>query len=230
MGEMVEFASNGTSAQGYLAVPPGGSGPGLLLIQEYWGLVQHIRDLADRFAAAGFVTLAPDLFHGVTADEPDEAMRLMMGMAMDRAGRDMAGAAAFLAARDDTTGDGIGAVGFCLGGSLALWSATLSEDLQVAVAFYPAVPWQRMEPSWGPYGGKVAMIHTSESDGGPEADGIRTARDGIEAAGGIVQVFGYPGTHHAFFNDTRPETHDPQAAELAWTRTVGLLRERLSPG
>ena len=140
MGEKVTFASNGSTCEGYLATPQTGSGPGIVLIQEWWGLVPHIEDVVDRFAAAGFVTLAPDLFHGVQTSEPDEAGKLMMGMAMDTAAKDIAGAAGYLAGRDDTTGPGVGTVGFCMGGSLALWSATLAEQVVAAVGFYPAVP------------------------------------------------------------------------------------------
>ena len=227
MGEQVTFASNGDPAEGYLALPPGGSGPGLILIQEWWGLVPHIRDVADRFAREGFVVLAPDLYRGLTTTEPDEAMKLLMGLAMDRAAKDIAGAASYLTGRDDTTGEGIGAVGFCMGGSLALWSATLAPQIVAAVCYYPAVPWERMRPDWPSYDGKAAMIHAAEGDGGPEAEGVQQARQAIEAAGGTVTVHGYPGTEHAFYNDTRPEVYDEEAARLSWTRTLDLLRERL---
>ncbi|MDQ1710674.1 MAG: carboxymethylenebutenolidase [Frankiaceae bacterium] len=227
MGEQVTFASNGDTAEGYLALPPGGSGPGVILIQEWWGLVPHITDLADRFAREGFVTLAPDLYHGAKTGEPDEAMRLLMGLAMDRAAKDIAGAARYLTGRDDTTGEAVGAVGFCMGGSLALWSATLAPEITVAVGFYPAVPWERMSPDWGSYEGKAAAIHTSEGDGGSQAEGIQQAKSAIEAAGGTVDVYDYPGTEHAFVNDTRPEVHDAAATGLALDRTLALLRGRL---
>ena len=227
MEEQVTFVSNGDTADGYLAVPEAGSGPGVVVIQEWWGLVPHIKEVADRFAAAGFVALAPDLFHGITTTEPDEAGKLLMGLAIDRAAKDIAGAAAYLAGRPETTGDGIGAVGFCMGGSLALWSATLAPQIVAAVGFYPAVPWEKMSPDWPSYGGKAAVIHAAEGDGGPEAPGIQQAKNAIEAAGGTVEVYGYPGTEHAFFNDHRPEVHDPGAAAVAWDRTLALFRERL---
>jgi carboxymethylenebutenolidase len=227
MGEQVTFASNGDQAEGYLAVPSGGSGPGVILIQEWWGLVPHVKDLADRFAGEGFVTLAPDLYRGAKTTEPDEAGKLLMGLAMDRAAKDIAGAAAYLAGRDDTTGDGIGAVGFCMGGSLALWSATIAPQITVAVGFYPAIPWERMAPDWGSYEGKHAAIHTSEGDGGSQAEGIQQAKNAIEAAGGTVDVYDYPGTAHAFVNDTRPEVYDADATGLALDRTLALLRGRL---
>src|SRR5579884_1520195 len=191
MGESVSFPSNGGTAEGYLALPGSGSGPGVVVIQEWWGLVPHIQSLADRFAVEGYVALAPDLYHGVQAKEPDEAGKLMMGLAMDTAARDIAGAAAYLAGRSETSGDWIGAVGFCMGGSLALWSATLSEHIRAAVGFYPPVPWERMRPDWDRYQGKSAQIHCAEGDGGSGADGIQQAVQAIERAGGRVDVFDY---------------------------------------
>ncbi len=231
MGEKVTFDSDGDRCEGYLARPggdgSGDQGPGVIVIQEWWGLVGHIREVADRLAAQGFVALAPDLCHGVQTTEPDEAGKLMMGLAMDRAGRDMAGAAAYLRTRDDVTGAGIGVVGFCMGGSLALWSATLSDDIVASVGYYPAVPWERMRPTWERYDGKAALIHASEGDGGADAPGIQLARKAIEDAGGTVEVFDYPGTHHAFFNDDRPEVYDAAAAASSWIRTLEFFRSRL---
>jgi carboxymethylenebutenolidase len=225
MGEIVSYRSNGGTSEGYLAVPESGSGPGVIVIQEWWGLVPHIEALADRFAQAGFTALAPDLYHGRRATEPDEAGRLMMGLAMDQAAKDMAGAATHLR----TVGvDGpVGAVGFCMGGSLALWSATLSGDIAATVGFYPPVPWERMAPAWSDYAGKSAIIHCSEQDGTSAAPGIRTAQDAIVGAGGDVKLYDYPGTAHAFFNDDRPETYDADASALAWARTLDFLRAKL---
>lgn len=228
MGDLVTFASNGDSAEGYLAIPESGSGPGVVVIQEWWGLVPQIRTVADRLASFGFVALAPDLYHGVSTTEPDEAMRLLMGLAMDRAAKDIAGAAAYLAGREETTGTGVGCMGFCMGGSLALWSATISDDIVVAAGFYPAIPWEKMSPDWSSYEGKAAVVHACEEDGGPEAPGIVAAKDAIEAAGGTVTVYGYPGTKHAFYNSDRPEVFDPEASKLARERTLALFRERLA--
>ena len=153
MGEMVSFSSNGGTAEGYLAVPDTGAGPAVIVIQELWGLVGHVTDVVDRFAGEGFVALAPDLYHGKSTSEPDEARKLNMGLAMDAAARDIAGAATYLTGRVENTGRGIGCVGFCLGGSLALWSATLSQDIIATVGFYPALPWARMSPTWSRYAG-----------------------------------------------------------------------------
>ena len=226
MGDMVTFASNGGTAEGYLAEAAGG-GPGVIVVQEWWGLVGHVKDLAERFAAAGFTALAPDFYHGAATGEPDEAMRLMMGLAMDQAAKDVAGAAAYLSGLESVTSPVLGVVGFCMGGSLALWSATVAENIQAAVGFYPAMPWERMNPTWPNYDGKAAIIHCSEEDGTSSAPGIRTAVASIEEAGGSVETYDYPGTHHAFFNDERPEVHDAAASALAWDRTVAFLHDRL---
>jgi carboxymethylenebutenolidase len=229
MGEMVSFPSNGGTCEGYLATPAtaSGEGRGVIVIQEWWGLVGHIRDVAERFAAEGFVALAPDFFHGAKTDEPDEAMRLLMGLAMDQAARDIQGAARYLGSRADVTGDGVGVVGFCMGGSLALWTGALADEVKVAVGFYPGMPWERMSPTWGNYANKSAMIHASEDDGTSKAPGIQTAIQGIEDAGGTVEVYDYPGTHHAFFNNERPDVHNKEHSETAWRRTLDLLGTRL---
>jgi len=227
MGERVTFASNGDTCEGYLASPTSGHGPGVIVVQEWWGLVPHIEELTDRFAAEGYVALAPDFYHDAATTEPDEAMRLLMGLAIDRAARDLAGAADYLGAREDVDGPAIAAVGFCMGGSLSMWSATLAENIVAAVGFYPAVPWHRMSPDWSGYAGKFALIHCSEEDGTSAAEGIVAARTAIEAAGGTVEVYDYPGTQHAFFNDHRPEVHDAQASALAWQRTLSFLGRHL---
>ena len=227
MGERLTYPSNGGSSEAYLASPASGTGPGVIVIQEWWGLVPHITSLADRFAAAGFVALAPDLYHGVQTTEPDEAGRLLMGLAMDQAAKDIAGAADYLAGRDDVDGAAIGAVGFCMGGSLALWSATLSERIVATVGFYPALPWEGMSPQWSDYAGKAAVIHCDGEHANPQSPGILTAEQAIREAGGEVTVYDYPGTHHAFFNDDRPEAYNADAASSAWARTLELLRARL---
>jgi carboxymethylenebutenolidase len=227
VGEMVNFPSNGATCDGYLATPGTGNGAGVIVIQEWWGLVGHIKHVADRFAAEGYVALAPDFYHGAKTDEPDGAQKLLMGLAMDRAATDIQGAARYLDSRDDVTSHGVGVVGFCMGGSLALWTGALAEEVKVAVAFYPGLPWEQMSPTWGNYANKSAMIHASESDGTSKADGIQAAVRGIEKAGGDVEVYDYPGSHHAFFNDDRPEVHDKEHSEAAWRRTLDLLGSRL---
>ncbi|WP_033339504.1 dienelactone hydrolase family protein [Catenuloplanes japonicus] len=226
MGSMVSYRSNGGTSEGYLAKPASGSGPGVIVIQEWWGLVEHITALADRFAEAGFVALAPDLYHGRQTTYPNEAVKLLMGLAIDQAARDIAGAADYVAELPETSGN-IGAVGFCMGGSLALWSATLSDRIVATSGFYPAVPWERMAPKWDNYAGKAAIVHCAEEDGLSVAEGPQVAKAGIELAGGDVTLYDYPGTAHAFFNDDHPDTYDQSASATAWARTLELFRTRL---
>lgn len=227
MGEMVSYPSNGGTSEGYLALPSTPGSPAVVVIQEYWGLVPHIVSLAERFAEAGFVALAPDLYHGKHTTEPDEAGKLIMGLAMDQAAKDIAGAAAYLAERPETGGK-VGAVGFCAGGSLALWSATLSDHIVATVGFYPVLPWERMRPDWSGYAGKAAVIHCSEADGTSAAEGVQLARESIEKAGGDCALYDYPGTKHAFFNDDRPEVYDRDAAATSWARTLEFFRKKLA--
>src|SRR5215472_15645696 len=147
-GEIVEYPSNGGTAKGYLAAPSEG-GPGVIVIQEWWGLVDHIEDVCDRFAAAGYVALAPDLYHGrkVAPGEPDEAGKAMMAMKMDQAGRDMSGAVDEVLRR--SAGGKVGVIGFCMGGGLALVLATQRPDAVAAVVpAYGIVPWPDASPDY----------------------------------------------------------------------------------
>src|SRR5918992_6155602 len=123
MGEMVSFPANGRTADGYLALPASARGPGVLVIQEWWGLVDHIKELADRFANEGFVALAPDLYHGEKTKSPDQAGKLMMALNIGEAAKDLRGAAEHLLGLDAVQPKKVAALGFCMGGQLALFAA-----------------------------------------------------------------------------------------------------------
>src|SRR5919199_6489264 len=139
-GQMVEFQSNGARTRGYLATPESGRGPGVVVIQEWWGLVPHIREVADRFAAAGFVALAPDLYHGDVARSPDEAGKLMMALNIEQTERDLRGAINFLLNDSRVAGGRVGTVGFCMGGALSLYAASKNEQVGACVVFYGGHP------------------------------------------------------------------------------------------
>ncbi|CAN5225508.1 dienelactone hydrolase family protein [soil metagenome] len=227
MGDIVEFPSNGHGASGYLAVPESGSGPGLVVIQEYWGLVPHIKDVCDRFAVEGFVALAPDLFHGETTTEPDEAGKLMMAMNVDRAAQDLSGAVDLLLGHDAVTGTKVGITGFCMGGGLALVAACDRPDAYGAVVpWYGLIPWPDAEPDWTALQAPVEG-HFAGDDGFFTADAARDLEDKLRKAGNAATLFIYEGVDHAFFNDTRPEVYDAEAAATAWGRTLDFLRTRL---
>jgi len=228
MGEIVEFPSNGSTAQGYLALPEPGSGPGVLVIQEWWGLVDHIKDLCERFAGEGFVALAPDLYHGaaVSNKEPDEAGKLLMSLRIDQAAQDLTGAVDYLG--EHSTGQNIGAVGFCMGGGLALRVGCLRPDaVKAVVPFYGIAGWPPGESDWSQMTAAV-QGHYAENDGMAGPPEVAKLEAELRAAGVEVEMFVYPGTTHAFFNDTRPEVHDAEASELAWQRALSFLRARYS--
>jgi carboxymethylenebutenolidase len=223
MGEIIEFASNGGTAQGYLATE--GSGPGVVVIQEYWGLVDHIKELCDRFAAQGFVALAPDLFHGQTAREPDEAGKLLMSMRMEEAARDMGGAVD--AVKQRSSGHGVGVVGFCAGGGLALVLACQRPEAVRAVApFYPLIPWPDAQPDYSKLNGAV-QGHFAEHDEGAGLKAAQALEDTLTKLGKRARMFVYPGTQHAFFNDQRPDVYDMTAAREAWDKVLTFLRDEL---
>ena len=220
-GQMVSFPSNGGQAQGYLAVPQSGRGPGVIVIQEWWGLVPHIKDVCDRFAREGFTALAPDLFHGKTTTEPDEAGKLMMAMKIDEAARDMGGAFDYLKQSDACTGK-VGDVGFCMGGGLALVLAT-QKPLDACVSYYGVL---QSTPDFSKLTGPV-LGHYAENDGWANPDAAHRLEQQIRDAGKHAQFYIYTGTDHAFFNDTRPEVYNRAAAELSWERTLAFFNEHL---
>ena len=224
---VLDIPSGTDGLTGYLATPESGRGPGVVVIQEWWGVVPHIRSVADRLAQAGFVALAPDLFRGVETTEPDEAGKVMMGLRVASAGSDIAAAAGHLASSGLLTSAQLGCVGFCMGGGLALLAPTVSPGIDCTVAFYPTMPWPDYQPAWGNYSGKEALIHQCEADVPSTGPDIARYAEEISKHGGVVTVETYPGTQHAFFNDDRPEVHDPRAAALAWERTIDFLHRRL---
>jgi carboxymethylenebutenolidase len=228
MGETVEFPSNGHTASGYLATPASGRGPGVVVIQEWWGLVPHIRDLCDRFAAEGFVALAPDLYHGKDATEPDEAGKLLMELDLPRAARDMLGAGRWLAQSDKTAGDRVGIVGFCMGGALALYAATLSDVFAAVVPFYPYFGvTAAAKPEVTAIKGAV-LGHFATKDEAYTPEQVAALEAELRDAGVDVEFFWYEGADHAFFNDTRPEVFDEDAAQLSWDRTRAFFRTHLA--
>jgi carboxymethylenebutenolidase len=221
MGEIVEFPSNGQTAQGYLALPDG-TGPGVVVIQEWWGLVPHIKNVCDRFAGEGFVALAPDLYHGQATTEPDEANKLLMAMEMDRAARDMSGAVEHLRSREEVKPKKVGVTGFCAGGGLVLKLAATA-PVDAAVPFYPFFVPEDADPDAirAP-----VLAHLAERD--PSTEKSRPFLEDLRSRGKDVEVQVYPGADHAFFNDDRPGIYDEAASKLAWQRTLEFFRRHLS--
>ncbi|WP_106402877.1 dienelactone hydrolase family protein [Actinocorallia populi] len=218
----VAFPSGEGTAHGYLALPPGGSGPGVLVIQEWWGLNDHIADVTERLAREGFVALAPDLFGGSVAHDPDEARRMTRRLPVERGVRLLSGAVGYLLELPETTSTGVGAVGFCMGGAFVLRLAAADPRVTAAVSFYGAMQeipdFSRLRAQvLGHYGTKDRSIT-------PEAlERLRAALN--EQAGIDPEIHIYP-AGHAFFNDARPSYH-AESAEHAWTTTLAFLHRLL---
>lgn len=222
----VEFAANGDRATGYLA-EPAEPGPGVVVMQEWWGVDEHIRDVCDRFAGEGFVALAPDLYHGETTDQPSEAEQKMMALSMDEAEREMRGAVDYLAGHEKCNGT-VGTVGFCLGGGLSVWAAAANPKVGAAVTYYYVMPhgkpdFSRIQaPVQGHFGTADAFVAPQDAEA-LEAE-LREA--------GVDAVFEYyEGAGHAFFADhDRLGTYHEDHARNAWGRTVDFLRQHLGKG
>lgn len=223
-GTMVEFSSNGGTCKGYLAASLTGSGPGVIVLQEWWGLVDHIMDVCDRFAAEGFTALAPDLYHGESTASPDDAGKLMMAINIDKTEQDMRGAIAYLLSRDETKGDKVGTVGFCMGGQLSLYAACANPQVGACVIYYGIHPHVKPDianlqaPVLGFFGEKDAMVT-------PEI--ARALEKQLKDAGKSVEIHIYPGADHAFFNDSRTEVYNKEFANDTWERMLALYRDNL---
>jgi carboxymethylenebutenolidase len=224
MATKFEFkAKSGAAANGEIAVPSGtGKAPGLVLVQEWWGLNDHVRSLADRFATAGFLTLAPDLYHGKTTKDPDEASRLMNTLDGARAMDDIAGAVAALAAHPRGNGK-VGIVGFCMGGAYSFAAVSAIPELKAAVPFYGIPPAERMD-----FAKMKAPIltHVAKHDQWVTVAKAEELKKAIESHGGSVRLEVYD-ADHAFVNDTRPAVYRPEAAKLAWDRSIAFLHQHV---
>jgi carboxymethylenebutenolidase len=229
MAETVQFKSNGSTASGYLVKPASGSGPGLLVIQEWWGLDSGIKEMADRFGKAGFVALAPDLYHGQLAghDEMDKAAHLMQSMPADRAARDMSGAIDFLANHSSVTSTSIGVVGFCMGGLLSFIIAAHRPDKVKAVVPFYGFPTGAAEPDWSKLSATISG-HMAEHDDHFAPDAARALEAKLRGMGKDVTLKVHPGTGHAFMGPHNAlGTLDEKKAAQIWPEVVSFLKDHV---
>ncbi len=213
-----------TQPDGVLAMPPSGTGDGVLLLHAWWGLNDTMRSLATRLADAGFVTFAPDLYHGaVAATIPEaEALGKQLDARMEQARTEVAEAVAFLRSRTSDPTRGVAAIGFSLGAFYALdLSAGHPEAVDRVVLFYGAGP-ADFDKARAVYQGHFA----SDDDYEPPS-GVEALRADLERAGRPAEFHTYPGTRHWFFEPDRTQAYDADAAALAWTRTLEFLRRPL---
>jgi carboxymethylenebutenolidase len=230
MAETVEFRSNGSKASGYLVTPVTGSGPGVLVIQEWWGLDSGIKEMADRLGEAGFVALAPDLYHGELAahDEMDKASHLMQSLPPDRAARDMSGAIDYLASHAAVTSKGIGVVGFCMGGMLAFIIAANRPDKVKAVVPFYGFPQGASEPDWSKLTAAISG-HMAEHDSFFSPEAARALEAKLRKMGKNVTLTVHQGTGHAFMGPHNAlGTFNAEVAAKVWPQAVAFLKENLA--
>jgi carboxymethylenebutenolidase len=217
---MISFASNGKDCSGYLS---GTAGPGVVVIQEWWGLNDQIKGVADRLAGAGFMALAPDLYHGTVTRSPDEAGRLLMALDIARAERDVRGAVAHL--RELSGGGSVGTVGFCMGGALSLYAACAGgAAVGACVVYYGGNP--RVLYDFDSLEAPV-LGHWAEHDASTNAS-VPKLEANFRERSKSYEFHTYPGTKHAFFNEQRPEVYDERAANASWRRTIAFFHNHLA--
>lgn len=222
---MVDYPDqDGETLMGYLARPTASEAKGaVVVIQEWWGLNDHIKDVARRFANEGYVALAPDLYHGVVVSEPNEARKLVMELDMAEAVSEIQQAISYLLDQEFVAADKVGIVGFCMGGGLALQTGLASDNLGAVVAFYgsPLKPEQAgavKAPVLGLYG---------SADQGIPVDAVNAMGEALTAAGIENEINVYDGAQHAFFNDTRAASYNAEAAADAWEKTLAWFSSHL---
>lgn len=223
--QSVKFeARGGGEVAGELALPSGGGkGPAVVLLQEWWGVNDHIRSLLRRLAGAGFVAVAPDLYHGKTTKDPEEAGKLMTALDTLQAVKEIGGAVDFARAHERSNGH-VGVTGFCLGGALTLASACHIEGLGAAVAFYGIPPADKVD-----FARATAPLlgHFASRDGWVTPERARQVQAQIAQHGKTSLRVEMYEADHAFVNDTRPDVYNAEAAAIAWVRSVDFLREHL---
>ena len=216
---MKEFQANGRTISAYLAVPEQGSGPGVLVLHAWWGLNDVFKQVCDRLAREGFMALAPDLYHGKTTTSIDEAEHLASErIESEETSQDLAASIDYLLKLPGRRGKALGAIGFSLGG---FWALGLKDPLAAIVTFYGTTSPEMVNA------GADLLGHFAEHDDFEPTEQVRQFEEALRSSGKHVSFFLYPGTHHWFFEENRPE-YDAEAARVAWERTIEFLQQRLA--
>jgi carboxymethylenebutenolidase len=223
-GEMISCPGGSGETSGYLALPASGTGPGVVVIQEWWGLVPHIKQIADRFAESGYLALAPDLYHGQNTKSPDEAGKLMMAMNIDQAGLDLSGAVSYLMRHPRNSTGKVGTVGFCMGGAMSLYAACRDRNIKASVIFYGGHP--NVHPDLQALQAPVLGLY-AEKDGFVTTAAVTELDRKLTQLGKAHEFHTYPGANHGFFNDERPDVFSSSAAADAWRRTLDFFNAHL---
>ncbi len=230
MGSMIDFQNNGTRASGYLALPTGRRGPGVIVVQEWWGLDSGIKEMTDRLAAEGFVALAPDLYHGELAehDEMDKAGALMQEQSPEQAAADMSGAVDYLADHDAVSSDGIGVMGFCMGGMLTFLLAAARPDRIVAAVPFYGFPQGDAQPDYRDIEASI-QGHMAEHDDFFPPAAAKALEQRLQEMGKDVTLTVHEGAGHAFMAPHNAlGTQDQDLYDQVWPKAVSFLHEHLA--
>tara|TARA_A100001037_G_C15099089_1_gene613007 strand:+ start:72 stop:812 length:741 start_codon:yes stop_codon:yes gene_type:complete len=221
--EIVQMNINGVSAEGYLSKLGNldSKAPGIVVIQEWWGLDDHIKSITERFAEQGFIALAPDLFHGSVTTEPDEAMKLTQAMDQARAREEIDACVAYIQNSEDSSGK-VGVVGYCLGGGLSIQSACENSNISACNIYYGGNPdLNSVQNLKAPVLGIYAENDERITSTVPELE------KALNDNGIVNEIIIYPNVDHAFFNDTNIPVYNKEAAESAWSKTLSFFSANL---
>lgn len=222
---MIEVDVDGQEAHGYLVAPvEGGKHPGLIVIQEWWGLNDHIKDIAGRFAEEGYVVLAPDLFDGKVTKDPEQAAQYMQNLDQSRALQVLNACVDFLKNEPNVNADNIGVTGFCMGGAFALLLAVDNQNIKASAPFYGDIPPDDVLKNLS----APVLFIGAENDSWITPEKMSRLKNAMDKYGKEGEVKVYSGAGHAFFNDTRPDAYNKEAAEDAWERVTRFLSEKLT--
>lgn len=224
----VKYLSGTVSMKAFVAAPvTNEKRPAIIVIQEWWGLTDHIKDIAKRYAAEGYVAIAPDLYsrldHALTTD-PAEAGKLMNALKQEDGLKDLIATVGYIKSSPEVDRTRIGVTGFCMGGSYALLLPCVNADIKAAVPFYGQVPnpERPIEKLSAP-----VLYFYGEDDGWITKADVQRLAAALKKYGKVGEIKTYPGAPHAFFRDNDPSVYRPEAAKDAWARTKAFFKKHL---
>ena len=223
-GKMVSYKSDGETISGFLITPEGkGPFPAIIVIQEWWGLNDQIKNKAKELAKEGYVTLAVDLYRGKETTDPDEAHELLRGLPEDRAIRDLLSAVSYLKTLPNVKKDKIGSIGWCMGGGYSLSLAISSPDIMACVIYYGRLVTDKNQLEKI----KASVIgFFGEEDRGIPPSSVKVFEEDMKSLGKDVSVYNYPGAGHAFANEEKP-SYNSKAASDSWEKTLSFFNQKL---
>ena len=224
----VQYPSGNVTVRAYVAAPQTREKrPAIIVIQEWWGLTDHIKDIARRYAAEGYVTIAPDLYsrlgNALTTDA-GEAGKLMNSLKQEDGLADLNATVAYLKSVPEVNAGRIGVTGFCMGGSYALMLPCINTDIKAAAPFYGQVP--NPDAPLQKLAAPVLYIY-GEDDGWITKADVQRLANALKKYNKPGEIKTYPGASHAFFNDTRKDVYKPAEAKDAWNRTLAFFKQHL---